>query len=233
LQEKETWRKEAEATEAHNQMSDAKRDDAGLCFANVDRGIASRCRHRREFQHACSEYEGGCVFIRDDDVINACSELLRQDFESQRDEDCSGRTKGARVSVLLDSPEELFLWRDSASHAKYRVKFPCGHQYSLGAVQPICPTVHLQLDASPERLGISTALILRELLAADGEHLRSVKKLAINNIKRFSHHRGKDEIRQNAEAQFWNGLVSEFVHDVIIKVLELISVGIRHFCIKT
>jgi hypothetical protein len=71
-------------------------------------------------------------------------------------------------------------------------------------------------------------LIHRELPAIDGEHMGSVKKPAMSNIKRFSHHRGKDEIRQNAEAHFWNGLSSEFADCVVIKVLELISVGIRH-----
>jgi hypothetical protein len=111
---------------------------------------------------------------------------------------------------------------------KYRIKCSCGDQYSLGNFQPICPTVHLQRDASPEPLQILTALIHRELPAVDGEHLGSVKKLAISNIKRFLHHRGKDEIRQNAETQFWNGLISEFAHGVAIKVLELISEKIWH-----
>jgi hypothetical protein len=80
---------------------------------------------RKEFPDACSEYQCSCVFLRYDDVINACLELLRQDFESQRDEDRSRRTKGARVLVLLDSLEELFLWRDDASPAKV------SHQISL------------------------------------------------------------------------------------------------------
>jgi hypothetical protein len=111
---------------------------------------------------------------------------------------------------------------------KYRLKSPCNYIYSLGPFQSICPTAHLQPDASPEPLQISTALIHRELPAIDEEHLGSMKMLAMNNIKRFSHHRGKDEIRQNAEARFWNGLVSEFAQDVAIKVLELISEGIRH-----
>jgi hypothetical protein len=42
----------------------------------------------------------------------------------------------------------------------------------------------------------------------------------------FSHHRGKNEIRQNVKAQFWNGLISMFAHDVVIKVSDLISEGI-------
>jgi len=77
-------------------------------------------------------------------------------------------------------------------------------------------------------LQIPAALIHRELPAVDEEPIRDAQKTAINNIKRFSHHRGKDEIRQNAEAQFWNGLISEFAHGVAIKVLELISEGIWH-----
>jgi hypothetical protein len=58
------------------------------------------------------------------------------------------------------------------------------------------------------------------------------KKSTMKNVKSFSHHRGKDEIRQNAEAQFWNGLISEFAHRVKINVLELISEAIRHLCRK-
>jgi hypothetical protein len=71
-------------------------------------------------------------------------------------------------------------------------------------------------------------LIHRELLAIDGEHLESLQKLAMNNIKRHSHHRGKDEISQNSKAQFWTGLILEFAHDIVIKVFELISEKIRH-----
>jgi hypothetical protein len=72
----------------------------------------------------------------------------------------------------------------------------------------------LQPDASPESLQIPKALISRKLSAIDGEQIGSVKKPAMNNIKRFSYHRGKDEISQNGEAQFWNGLKSKFAHDV-------------------
>jgi hypothetical protein len=74
--------------------------------------------------------------------------------------------------------------------------------------------------------------IRRELPVVDEEPLGCVKTLAKNSIKRFSHDRGKDEIREKAEAQFWNGLVSEFAHDIIINVLGLILERIRHFHIK-
>jgi hypothetical protein len=102
---------------------------------------------------------------------------------------------------------------------KYRLKSPCNSIYSLGPFQSICPTAHLQqYDASPEPLQISTALIHRELPAVDVEHTGSLKKPAMNNSKRFSHHRGEDEISQNAEA--------EFGQSVAIKASELISEGI-------
>jgi hypothetical protein len=161
-------------------------------------------------------------------VINACSELLRRAFESQWDEDRSRRTKGARVSVLLDGSEKLFLWRDNAHRAKARRQNSMWQSILPRRRQPIFPTIHLQLDASPEPLQIPTALIPRELPAVDGEHMGYMKKPAMNNIKRFSHHREKDEIRQNTEARFWNGAISEFARGVAIKALELISERIRH-----
>jgi hypothetical protein len=56
-------------------------------------------------------------------------------------------------------------------------------------------------------------------------HVKSVKRPAMNNAKTFSHHRGKAEIRENAEVQFLNELISEFAHGVAIKILESISEG--------
>jgi hypothetical protein len=157
-------------------------------------------------------------------VIHECSELLRQDCESQWDEDRSCRTKGASVWILLDSPGELFLRLEDASRAKVlrdkislaqnRVKFHCRHQSWLGAFRLICPTVHVQPEASPELVQIPTALTHRDLRTVDEEHMESTKNLAVSSIKKFSHSRGKEEIRQNAEAQFWNGLGSEFAVDI-------------------
>jgi hypothetical protein len=58
-------------------------------------------------------------------------------------------------------------------------------------------------DGSRGLFQILMALIHREALALDGEFRGSVKKLAMSNIKRFSHHRGKDEIKQNVKSQSW------------------------------
>jgi hypothetical protein len=85
---------------------------------------------------------------------------------------------------------------------KHYLKFPCGHQYSLGPFQVICPAFHLQPEANPEPLQIPTALIHRELPALDREHMESLKKPVMNNIMRFSQYQGKDEIKQTFEAQF-------------------------------
>jgi hypothetical protein len=76
--------------------------------------------HRKEFPDVCPEYQCGCLVLREDDVINGCSELLRQDWQRERNEDHSCRTKGARVSLRLNSLEELILRRDDASRAKAR-----------------------------------------------------------------------------------------------------------------
>jgi hypothetical protein len=117
---------------------------------------------------------------------------------------------------------------------KYRAKFPCDHQPSLDPFQPIFPTVHLQPGASPGLLQITTAFMHREPPTINGEYKGYKKKQAMNNIKRFSDHQGKDKLRQNVEAQFWRGLDwtgldSEFALGVPINVLELTSEGIRHF----
>jgi hypothetical protein len=87
--------------------------------------------------------------------------------------------------------------------------------------------MHMRPNASPQPLQILTALRHRELPAVDAEHMESVKKPAMNSIKRFSYHRGNNKTRQNTEAQFWNGLISEFVHRGATKILEQISEGIR------
>jgi hypothetical protein len=58
-----------------------------------------------------------------------------------------------------------------------------------------------QYEANPGPLQIFPVFIHREPLMVDEEYMESVKMRRINNIKRFSHHRGKDEIRQCVEAQ--------------------------------
>jgi hypothetical protein len=70
---------------------------------------------------------------------------------------------------------------------KYRVKVPCGYQYSLDTFQRNCPTLHLQPGANPEPLQITTAFMHREPPVVDEEHKTCMEKLAMNHIKRFSH----------------------------------------------
>jgi hypothetical protein len=65
--------------------------------------------HRKEFPDACSEYQCCRGILRDDDVINEYSELLRQDIESQWEQDGSRRMTRARMSVLLNTAEEMLL----------------------------------------------------------------------------------------------------------------------------
>jgi hypothetical protein len=89
---------------------------------------------------------------------------------------------------------------ERTSPKRTRVKFPYRPQYVLSAFWPIRLSVSVQHDARLEPLQISMALTHRKHPAADGEHMESMKKPAMHNIKRFSYHQAKDEIRQNAEA---------------------------------
>jgi hypothetical protein len=118
LQEEETSPKEAAAIQADNRLLGAKQ--IRLRFTNADGGISSPLisSHRKQFPDVCPEYHCGCLFLREDDVMKACSELLRQDWQRERNEDSSCRTKEARVSVRLNSLEVLILRRDDASRAK-------------------------------------------------------------------------------------------------------------------
>jgi hypothetical protein len=59
-------------------------------------------------------------------------------------------------------------------------------------------------------------------------HMKS-GKASDEQHQEFSLHRGKAEIRQHAEVQFLNELISEFVHGLAIKVLESISEGTWYF----
>jgi hypothetical protein len=51
----------------------------------------------------------------------------------------------------------------------------------------------------------------------------------MSSVKKSSHHRNTEEIRQNVEVQVWKGLDSESALGVPIKHLEPTSEGIQHF----
>jgi hypothetical protein len=89
---------------------------------------------------------------------------------------------------------------ERTSPKRNRVKFSYCHQSLLSAFWLIRLIVSVQHDASPEPLQISMVLTHRKPPVADGEHMESMKKPPMHNIKRFSYHQGKDEIRHNAEA---------------------------------
>jgi hypothetical protein len=63
----------------------------------------------------------------------------------------------------------------------------------------------------------------------DGEQIGFVKNLDDESHEENFHHRGKDEIGQNGEAQLWNIPGSELSLCIPIKVLELTSERIRPF----
>jgi hypothetical protein len=111
------------------------------------------------------------------------------------------------VSVLWDSPGELFLWRDDAYRAKILSSIPILDR-RLSADFPDCSLTTRRLPGS---LVDPNGIEPQRTPGADGEQMGFVKKSVMMDIKSFSRHRGKDEIRQNAEAQFWNESTSELV----------------------
>jgi hypothetical protein len=49
-------------------------------------------------------------------------------------------------------------------------------------------------------LQTTTAFMQREPRAVDGRHKRSLRRQAMTKIKRLSHHRGNNDIKQRMEA---------------------------------
>jgi hypothetical protein len=58
-------------------------------------------------------------------------------------------------------------------------------------------------------------------------HVIHLKDVAMRNIRRFSHFKKKEEIKQFVESHF--AIRREFALGLPISVLDLISNGIRHF----
>jgi hypothetical protein len=58
-------------------------------------------------------------------------------------------------------------------------------------------------------------------------HVVHLKDVAMRNIRRFSHSKKKEELKQFVESHFAIG--SESTFGLPISVLDLISDGIRHF----
>jgi hypothetical protein len=180
----------------------------------------------KEFLDTCSEYQGGRVRPRSHDAIQLQSELLRHDCESQRDEDCSRRTNKGRTALLLHSPGERFLWCGADKGNVLGVINSRSEPFSRFSQLFICNLARVRGHQ------IATAFIHREPSAVHEVQRIPEKAGDAQPPERFSHHRGKEGIRQTTEAQLWNELGSESA-SISHSVLELTAEGNQNSRRKT
>jgi hypothetical protein len=112
--------------------------------------------------------------------------------------------------------------------AIYGIPFPCSHQHSLDVDKSsIPPTFEINLRPTWQNCVLDIVEVNRN--PPDDLRLQVIrlKEVAVLNIRRFSHSKRKEEIRQFVEGNFVIG--TEFALGLPISVLDLISDGIRHF----
>jgi hypothetical protein len=102
----------------HDRFPNAKRGDTGLRPQTKTTQSPPVSYLEKKFLETISESEYGRVFVRHNNAIHVESELLPEDFKTQCDQDSSRRIKRARMSVLLKSPERVFLWWGGGSCAE-------------------------------------------------------------------------------------------------------------------
>jgi hypothetical protein len=103
-----------------------------------------------------------------------------------------------------------------------------GHQYSLGVEKPSVPhQYNLSFTDSWLECVVDIVTIEREAMDASPLHIACIKDLAMQNIKRFSRSKRKDDIKAYADKNFTMG--SRFTLGPPIATFDLISEGIADF----
>jgi hypothetical protein len=112
--------------------------------------------------------------------------------------------------------------------AIYPIPFPCSRQYSLDVDKSSIPPT-FEIDHRPTRQNCVLDIVEMNRNPPDNSrlHLVHLKEVAVRNVKRFSHSKRKEEIRQFIKGSIVSG--TEFALGLPISVLDLISDGIRHF----
>jgi hypothetical protein len=112
--------------------------------------------------------------------------------------------------------------------ATYGIPFPCSHQYALDADRPsIPPAFEINLRPTWQIYVLDMVEVNRDAPVEPPLHVIHLKDFAMGNIRRLSHFKKKEEIKQLVESHFAIG--REFALGLPISVLDLISDGIRHF----
>jgi hypothetical protein len=91
-------------------------------------------------------------------------------------------------------------------------------------------TVGLKLKKSIDHLQLRRAVVRRDGPGPDEQHVKGLKKFARRTIKRFSHTKEKEKLRQYVDDHFAIGDV--FALGISMSILELISLAIKEFSRK-
>jgi hypothetical protein len=109
----------------------------------------------------------------------------------------------------------------------YGVSMPCRHQYSLGVEKPSVPhRYNLLFTYNWSECVLDIVTIEREVLDVSPVHIAYMKGHGMQNIKRFSRSKRKDDIKAYVDKNFTMG--SQFVVGLPIAIFDLISEGITH-----
>jgi hypothetical protein len=82
------------------------------------------------------------------------------------------------------------------------MQIPCSHRFAIRfregiTGKPVLPeTVGLKLKNSIDHLQLRRAVVRRDGPVPDEQHVKGLKKFSWRAIKRFSHAREKEELRQ-------------------------------------
>jgi hypothetical protein len=113
--------------------------------------------------------------------------------------------------------------------SSYRADLPCSHRFSRGARKPQIPD-DMELQVRPSTHDMQYSETIRDRAGQTGwttEEVQGLKMLAYRQIKRYSHAKNKEAIRQYIDEGL--DLSGPSVLEIPLSLHQLISRGIFHF----
>jgi hypothetical protein len=142
----------------------------------------------------------------------------------------------AECQFFQASPHSCNCTETRLQSKMFRMNLPCIHQFAMRfqagiTTKPVLPdTVDLKIQKSIDHLQFRKTILRRDGAVPDEQHVKGLKEFARRTIKRFSHTRQKEKLKQYVEEHFVIG--DTFALGIPMSVLELISSGIREFSKK-
>ena len=135
------------------------------------------------------------------------------------------------ISHYSSTPEKCECGQNKLLSAILNIPIPCRHQCALGATFPPCPVIRPKVCEQWSKLVIEMNILPPEEATEMHDELYYDKKYAFDQIKRFSHYKKTEEIRDFVEKHYtYDGTI--FLGKKPISVIQLITQGIEHFSDK-